>query len=114
MSYRGLVGDETLTRSSGEPFAFVGRYVQLITTVSSVAGLELFIPELPIGITAECGLTLTRITFSIIDLPRDPIATWMQCGDVSLSELRTAYARPGRRRAPGCRAGLQTPRLRTS
>ncbi len=94
MSYRGLVGDETLTRSSGEPFASVGAYVQFITTVSSVAGLELFIPELPIGITADCGPTRTRITFSIIDLPRDSIATWTQCGDGSLSELRTLNAGP--------------------
>ena len=94
MSYRGLLGDETLLRSSGEPFAFVAAYVRLITTVSSVDGLELFIPELPIGITAECGPTRTRLTFSIMDLPRDSIATWTQCADGSLSELRTLNAGP--------------------
>ena len=94
ISYRGLVGDETLIRSSGDPFGFVGAYVQLITTVSSVEGLELDIPELPIGITDECGPGRTRITFSITDLPRDSTSTWQQCADGSLSELRIVNAGP--------------------
>ena len=94
ISYRNLIGDETLTRSSGDPFAFVASYVQLITTVNSVAGLRLFIPELPLGLTAECGPTRTRITFSITDVPRDSTATWTQCADGSLTNIRTLNAGP--------------------
>ncbi len=94
ISYRGLVGDETLIRSSGDPFGFVGAYVHLITTVSSVEGLRLDIPELPIGLTDECGPGRTRITFSITDLPRDSTSTWQQCADGSLSELRIVNAGP--------------------
>ena len=94
ISYRGLTGDETLIRNSGDPFGFVGAYVQLITTVSSVEGLELDVPELPIGVTDECGPGRTRITFSITDLPRDSTSMWQQCADGSLSELRTVNAGP--------------------
>ena len=96
ISYRGLVGDETLVKSSGEPFAFVSAYVQLITTVSSVAGLRLDIAddEFYIGVTSDCGPGRTSITFSITDLPRDSTSTWQQCADGSLSELQTLDAGP--------------------
>ena len=95
ITYRGLVGDESLVTSSGEPFAFVSAYVQLITTISSVDGLRLDIPELPIGITAECGPGRTRLTFSITDVPRDSTSTWQQCADgLGLSDLRILNAGP--------------------
>ena len=97
ITYRGLVGDETLVRSVGDPFAYVASYAQLITTVNSVDGLKLFIPD-PLfqpGITVdECGPTRTRMTFSIVDVPRDSTATWIQCARGSLSEIRTLDAGP--------------------
>lgn len=96
ISYRGLVGDESLVTSSGEPFAFVSAYVQLITTISSVTGLRLDIDDddFYIGVTTPCGPGRTTITFSITDLPRDSTSTWQQCAKGSLSELRTLDAGP--------------------
>ncbi len=96
ISYRGLVGDESLVESSGEPFAFVSAYVQLITTISSVDGLRLDIAadDFYIGVTADCPPGHTRITFSVMDLPRDSTSTWQQCADRSLSELRQLNAGP--------------------
>ena len=95
ITYRGLVGDETLVQGSGDPFAFVGAYVQLITTVSSVEGLRLDdVPDFPIGVTDLCRADQTRLTFSIMDLPRDSTSTWQQCAESSLSGLETLGAGP--------------------
>ena len=86
-----LVGDETLIRSPVAPF--VSEYVGVITELSSRSFLQLK-PALEVGITDECPPGDTRITFSIMDLPRNSTKTWQQCACDSLSELRTLGARP--------------------
>ena len=94
ISYKTVVGDETLVRSAGDPAAFASEYASLIVRVNEVAGLELFIDGFPPGITAPCGPTRTRIVFSIYDSPRDSTATWSQCADGSLSGITPVGAGP--------------------
>jgi len=97
ISYRDLIGDETLWRSAGDPFIYVASYVGLINTVNSAAGLELFIPEMDTLASPRivtCGEGRTHITFSIHDEPRDSTASWSLCADDPLTDLQTLNAGP--------------------
>jgi len=67
--------------------------VGVITELSSRSFLQLE-PALEVGITDECPPGDTRITFSIMDLPRNSTKTWQQCARDPLSELRTLGAGP--------------------
>ncbi len=86
-----FVGDETLIRSPVAPF--VSEYVGVITELSRRSFLHLE-PALEVGITDERPPGDTRITFLIMDLPRNSTKTWQQCARDSLSELRTLGAGP--------------------
>jgi hypothetical protein len=94
ISYRGLVGDETFSRNPGDPAVFASEYASLIARVNEVQGLKLFIDELKPGTDEECGPTLTRLTFSILDEPTVDTVTWSQCADGSLSRITPVGAGP--------------------
>lgn len=95
VSYRGLVGDETLQRSPGEPTQFAGAYASLITQLNEVEALKLFIDDLPQNLEQECGSVLTRITFTIRDDARGRTARWVKCAEGALGNLTPAGAGPG-------------------
>lgn len=94
ISYRGLEGDESFSRSSGDPSQFAGAYASLITQLNEVQGLKLFIAELPTDSIPECGSTRTRLTFTIRDDAREQDTTWVRCADGSLTNVTPVGAGP--------------------
>ncbi len=94
ISYRGLLGDETIVRSKGDPKRYAADYASLITQVNDVEGLKLFIPDLPQDLDPECGPTRTRIKLTIHDNIKDEDASWTRCVDGSLSNLTGVNAGP--------------------
>lgn len=94
ISYRGLLGDEDVQHSQGDPQRFAADYASLITQVNDVQGLKLFIPDLPQDLTPTCGPTRTRITLTIHDQIKNKDATWIRCVDGSLANLTAADAGP--------------------
>lgn len=94
ISYRGLLGDETIRRSVGDPRAYASAYASLITQLNEAAGLELFIPELTQGFPSGCPKGWALVTVSIWDQPREEEATWTRCTQGTLATLQTSEAGP--------------------
>lgn len=94
VSYRQLVGDETFRRSPGDPAQFASAYAELITAVNEQEAQKLFIEALPDTLQPECGLTRTRLTFSIRDDARNQGWTWIRCAEGSLGTLSPVGAGP--------------------
>jgi hypothetical protein len=94
VSYKDLVGDETFQRSPADRAQFAAAYAELITAVNEQEAQKLFIEALPDSLQAECGLTRTRITFTIRDDARDQEWTWVRCADGSLGTLTPTGAGP--------------------
>jgi len=94
VEYRGLQGDETIRRNSGDPTPFAAPYASLITLIDGVEGLKLFVPAVSDTLSPECGLTGTRITLTITDEARNDQARWIRCTDGSLSNLTPVGAGP--------------------
>ncbi len=94
ISYRGLVGDETVWSSVGDPSPFASEYASLIVRINEVAGLELFIDELEQGTEADCGPVRTRIQFRVYDEPSNRTFVWTQCADGTLSDITPFGAGP--------------------
>jgi hypothetical protein len=94
ISYRSLVGDETLRRSTGDPRAYASAYASLITQLNEAPGLELFLPDLPQGLPGECPQGWTHVTVSIWDQAREKEAAWTRCTQGTLSTIQTSDAGP--------------------
>ena len=96
ISYRGLVGDETVSRSLGDPGAFGSEYASLIVRINQVTGLKLFTDTTTLkqGTSADCGPVLSKIRFTIEDTHRGETFYWTQCVDGSLTDLTTVGAGP--------------------
>jgi hypothetical protein len=92
ISYRGLEGDETLTRNEGDPVAYASAYATLITQLNELDGVELFSvpPELP----EPCGPGRTRVTVTIWDKLREEEISWVRCAFGTLGTLQTSEAGP--------------------
>ena len=54
VSHRGLVGDETLVRSQGDPSTFAAAYASLITQINETPELKLFVEGLDQGLEVDC------------------------------------------------------------
>jgi hypothetical protein len=92
--YRGLVGDEAFMRNPGDPSIYASDYASLITQVNEVTGLELWIEELPRDLDPDCGLTQTRVTFTVFDEVRNEERELIRCANGSMSNLSTVDAGP--------------------
>jgi hypothetical protein len=92
ISYRGLMGDETVTRNAGDPVAYASAYASLITQLNETNGVELFSisPELP----EPCEPGRTRVTVTIRDELREEEISWVRCATGSLGSLQTSEAGP--------------------
>ena len=77
ISYRGLEGDETVTKNIGDPVAYASFYASLISQLNERDGVELFsvAPNPP----QACAVTRTRVTVTIWDELRQEEASWMRC-----------------------------------
>ena len=91
ISYKGNVGDETLTRSQGSD---AGAYASLITHLNETDGLKLFIPELDPNLEPGCGPNRTIVIFRIRDDSRGEEIQWTRCADGSMTTLAPAGAGP--------------------
>ena len=92
ISYRGLLGDETVSRNRGDPIAYASAYASLITQLNETAGLELFSisPELP----EPCASGRTRVTATIWDELQEKEISWVRCASGTLGTLQTSEAGP--------------------
>ena len=103
VSYRGVVGDETTVRSSGNPNTFAGAYASLITQINETQELKLFVEGLDQGLEVDCladGIeSRSRVIFQIRDDARGETARWTRCGEGSLTELTPQGAGPDREAA---------------
>jgi len=92
ISYRGLTGDETVTRNEGDPVAYASAYASLITQLNETDGVELFsvgpIPPVP------CAPARTKVTVTIWDEIREEEVSWVRCAEGSLGSLQTSDAGP--------------------
>ncbi len=98
VSYRGLVGDETLVKSRGEQATFAAAYASLITQLNDTQELKLFVEGLDQGLEVDCladGIeSRSRVIFQIRDDARGETARWTRCGEGTLTELTPAGAGP--------------------
>jgi hypothetical protein len=94
ISYRNLVGDQTLRRSTGDPRAYASAYASLITQLNEAAGLELFLPELSQGLPGDCPPAWALVTVSIWDEAREQEASWTRCTEGTLATIQTSEAGP--------------------
>lgn len=94
MSYRGLEGDQSFSRSPGDPAQFASGYATYITLINEGQGIRLFVEDLPSSLTPECGPTRTRLTYTIRDDARKQEITWVRCADGSLSNITPEGAGP--------------------
>ncbi|MBT8397873.1 MAG: hypothetical protein HKO65_11880 [Gemmatimonadetes bacterium] len=92
ISYRGLEGDETVEKNTGDPVAYASAYASLITQLNDKETVELFSisPQPPV----PCAPTRTRVTVTIWDELRKEEATWVRCASGSLGTLQTSEAGP--------------------
>jgi hypothetical protein len=92
ISYRGLEGDETVRRNSGDPVAYASAYASLIAQLNEQDGVELF------SVSADppqpCAATRTRVTVTIWDELREEERRWVRCASGSLGTLQTSEAGP--------------------
>ena len=92
ISYRGLQGDETVTKNQGDPIAYASAYASLITQLNGTEGVELFsIPPIPEG---ECEPGRTQVTVTIWDEVRKDEISWIRCATGTLGTLKTSEAGP--------------------
>jgi len=92
ISYRGLLGDETVTKNEGDPLAYASAYASLITQLNETEGVEIFSisPELP----EPCEAGQTRVTVTIWDETRREEISWVRCASGTLATLQTSEAGP--------------------
>ena len=93
LSYRDLVGDESLTRSPGTPVAFASAYASLITQLNESEALQ-FIATLDQEIDPDCDPPQSRVTVLIRDDTRDEERRWIRCARGPLESLDPAQSGP--------------------
>ncbi|MGD8321679.1 MAG: hypothetical protein PVJ02_14540 [Gemmatimonadota bacterium] len=109
ISYRDLTGDADLRRTTGDPSQYVLDYASLIIALNDIQGQKI-VGVLSDTIPPDCGLALSRITFTIRDEPRDESRTWVRCVHGSLATLTQEDAEP----ADGARLALATELMRNA
>ena len=94
ISYRGILGDEQVRVSKGDPDLLAAAYAQIITQLNETTGLDLFIDELDPLLDPPCGLTGTRLNLTIRDEGRNEEVTWKRCTTGNLKNISPVGAGP--------------------
>jgi hypothetical protein len=89
ISYRGLQGDEDVTRKQGDP----GTYASLIAQLNEAPALKLF-EDLEPQIPDPCPPGATEVSLTIRDEYRKDQRTFVRCSEGSLATLKTSEAGP--------------------
>jgi hypothetical protein len=94
ISYRGILGDEQVRVSDGDPDLLAAAYAQIITQLNETTGLNLFIAELDPLLDPPCGLTGTRMNLRIRDEGRKEEITWSRCTTGDFKNISPVGAGP--------------------
>ncbi len=89
ISYRGLEGDENLTRKQGDP----GTYASLIAQLNEAPALKLF-EDLEPEVLDPCAPGTTKVTLAVWDEVRKDERIFVRCSEGSLATLKTSEAGP--------------------
>jgi hypothetical protein len=93
ISYRGLVGDESVRRNEGDPRAYASGYASLIADLNESSGVELVETVDPME-DLVCDPIEARVTVTIWDELRQEERRWVRCARRTLGSLQTSEARP--------------------
>lgn len=94
ISYRGILGDEQVRVSEGDPDLLAAAYAQIITQLNQTPGLELFIDDLDPLLKPACGLTRSQLIVRIRDDGRNREVAWTRCTSGELRDLSVVGAGP--------------------
>lgn len=108
ISYLGVLGDEQVRTSTGDPDLLAAAYASIITQLNETTGLKLFIEELDPLLEPQCGITRTRIILRIRDEARNQEITWNRCSSGTLSSLTPVGAGPDPQASRVAQAALLT------
>jgi hypothetical protein len=89
----GLMGDEVVRRSRGNPGDLSAEYRALIGQLNENPALRLF-GVVPPDLIPECAPPLAQVRVSILDTERNSLATWSRCADGGLWTLSAPSAGP--------------------
>lgn len=90
VSYRGMIGDESLTKGLTDP----GDYAALLIQLNETPGLRLFTDVLDQDLDPVCEGADTRISFLIRDNLRNEEETWVRCSGETLEDLVESQSGP--------------------
>lgn len=90
IAYRGLIGDESLTRGVADP----GDYAALLIQLNETPGLRLFTDDLDPDLDPVCMGADTRISFLIRDNYRNEEMRWNRCSGETLESLTEGSSGP--------------------
>jgi hypothetical protein len=90
VAYRGLVGDESLTRGVAD----AGDYAALLIQLNETPGLRLFTEALDPELDPVCEGADTRVSLLIRDNLRNEEVRWIRCSGETLFGLTEADAGP--------------------
>lgn len=95
ISYREMVGEETLAPSPGLPFEYASMYASIIQKLNDDEGAKLLgVPELDEIIDPLCTGGRSRVTVRIDDQISGEIKEWTRCARGNLSNLTTQDSGP--------------------
>lgn len=90
IAFRGLVGDESLTRGLADP----GDYAALLIQLNETPGLRLFTDALDPTLEPTCEGADSEVSLLIRDNFRNEEARWIRCSGETLESLTEADAGP--------------------
>ena len=95
ISYRGSLGDETVTLSRDDPGVLARSYARWIELVNADEALKLFLgDDLHTGLDPTCTQDQSRVTIHIVDVQRVDSTSWARCAGGSLGNLSAEGAGP--------------------
>ena len=93
ISYLGVLGDQDVSHSPGDPSAYAAAYAGVITQINETAGLTLFTGELDSTLIPTCGITRTTVALTVKDAARGE-ESWVRCSLGDFGNLTTAQSGP--------------------
>lgn len=94
LSYREVLGSETVRRPQLNPGDLTAEYNSLIQQLTETPGLRLFGDETPQGLDPECLPGRSRIEVLIRDRSRNQEARWVRCAEGTLFTMTPGSAGP--------------------
>lgn len=94
ISYRGLLGDETVLRSGGDVTSLARIYAVWIDLVNDTPSVRLFHAAVDPALRPTCEAPTSRVTLTITDRTRADSMSWTRCSEASLPTLSGAGAGP--------------------